>query len=110
MKHRRRYIPEDFDFGVYAWQMPDGNVLGDGDGNMLNVPSMRGDLEKIAAIRNFVNKELHIFAGEPVFFAGVFRLTEEEHADQMEQMLSGLTPSLDLGARKDDMRRKKRNG
>jgi hypothetical protein len=100
-------IEDPFEFGVYAWRMPDGKVLGK-EGDMLNVPSQRGDIRKMAAIREFVNRELGILLGEPIFLPGVTRITEDEHADQMEQMLNGQVPSMDLGSLRDDLIKAKR--
>jgi hypothetical protein len=100
-------IEDPFEFGVYAWQMPDGKVLGK-DGDMLNIPSQKGDIRKMSMIRQYVNKELGILLGEPVFLPGVTRLTETEHDDQMEQMLNGYVPSMDLGSLRDDLIRAKK--
>lgn len=108
VNHRRRTVSDGIEWGVYAWRMPDNKVLGDGHGNMLNIPSMRGDIEKMRMIQNYVNKELGIFKGEPFFMEGVMRLSQDEYDGQMEQMINGQTPSLDLGSLKDDLKEKKR--
>lgn len=102
-------VEDQFAFGVYAWQMPDGKVLGK-DGDMLNIPSQKGDIRKMAMIREYVNKELGIFAGEPMFLPGVTRLTDAEHDGQMEQLLDGYVPSMDFGSLRDDIVRAKKEG
>jgi hypothetical protein len=102
-------IEDPFEFGVYTWKMPDGKVLGH-EGNMLNVPSQRGDIRKMASLREYVNKELGILLGEPMFLPGVTRLTEDEHDDQMQQMMEGYVPSMDLGSTRDDLIRAKKEG
>ena len=107
VKHRVSRVSDGFAFGLYAWRMPDGKILGDKEGNVLNVASLRGDIKNMAAIRQYVNKELGIFAGEPYFLEGAAQLTEDEHDGQMEQMMNGEVPSYDLGSLKDDMRRSK---
>jgi len=110
VNRRRRTVSDGFEWGVYAWRMPDGKVLGDADGNMLNVPSIRGDVQKMAAISRFVKEQLNIQGGEPYFMEGVMRLSEMEYEDQFAQMLDGKTPTLDLGSVKDDLKEKRRNG
>lgn len=108
LNHRRRVVRDDvFDWGVYAWRMPDGKVLGNDQGDMLNIPSMKGDITKQRMLQNYVNHELGIFKGEPYFMEGVMRLTEDEHQDQMQQMLEGKTPDLDIATLADDARAKK---
>ena len=79
------------DFGVYVWQLPNGQNFEDEDGNVLNIPSMRYDLEKIKhigeAARYYGQTE-----GQPVFLAGVGRVTEETAREDIDRMAEGLTP------------------
>jgi len=114
VNHKRTILPEGFEWGVYAWKMPDGKVLGDAEGNVLNVPSMKGDIQKMGAIRAFVTMELGIEGGEPFFMEGVERLTEAEHAGQMEQLLDGKIPDRDyrtmIGHLKQQRRRERQGG
>jgi hypothetical protein len=90
--------------------MPDNNILGDKDGNVLNVPAIRGDIRAMNAIRRFVEQELKIHSGTPVFLEGAQPLTDIEHDDQMDQLMNGYVPSLDVASHIDDAKRKKRNG
>lgn len=106
-KHKVTGIEDPFMFGVYVWQMPDGKVLGK-DGDVLNVPSQKGDIRKMSAIREYVNKELGIFSGEPLFLPGATRISDYEHDGQMEQLLNGHVPSMDLGSLRDDIINEKR--
>jgi|SRR6478609_798735 len=105
VKHKVTRVSDGIDVGIYTWKMEDGKVLGDKDGNVLNVLARRGDLVAMAKIANFVRNELGIEGGEPYFLEGAFPQTEGEYADQMEQMLSGQVPDADLGSLKDDIRR-----
>jgi len=79
------------DFGVYVWQLPNGQNFEDEDGNVLNIPSMRYDLQKIKhiteAARHYGQPE-----GQPVFLAGVGRVTEETAREDIDRMAEGLTP------------------
>jgi hypothetical protein len=59
---------------------------------------MRGDLSKLAELRNAAS---HYGEpdGEAVFFAGLSRISDEEYAEQKQRMSEGLIPNLnDLGA------------
>ena len=40
-----------FEWGLYFWRLPDGHLFKDDDGRMLNIPSVKGDLSKMAEIR-----------------------------------------------------------
>ena len=73
-------------------------MFNDGQGNLLNIPSVRGDLSKMAELRaaaaHYGQPE-----GSPWFYAGINRATEEEHSEQVNRMKEGLIPNLnDLGA------------
>jgi hypothetical protein len=87
-----------YEWGLYFWKLPDGHLFRDGEGNMLNIPSVKGDLGQMAKLRaaaaHYGQPE-----GEPWFYAGVGRATDEEYAEQQERLKEGLIPSLnDLGA------------
>lgn len=107
---KRRVVEEGINWGIYVWQMPDNNILGDKDGNVLNVPSIRGDIRNMNAIRRVVENDLQIHVGQPIFLEGAQPLTQDEHDGQMEQMLNGFVPSLDVASHIDDAKRKKKNG
>lgn len=63
--------------GIYVWRMPNGTIVGDGDGNILNIPSIYGDLSKISKITE-VAKVLGLSEGSPVW-TPQHRITDEEH-------------------------------
>jgi hypothetical protein len=108
VKHRRSRVSDGIDIGVYTWKMPDGKILGNAEGDVLSVQARRGDLVAMTRISMFVKKELGILSGEPYFLEGAVKLTEYEHAGQMEQMINGQMPDYDLGSLKDDMKRARR--
>jgi len=97
-KSKATFIPKMYDWGLYFWRLPSGHLFKDEDGNLLNVPSMRGDLSKMAELRkaaaHYGQPE-----GEAWFYAGIKRATDEEYSEQKQRLKEGLLPNLnDLGA------------
>ena len=97
-KSKATVIDKMYDWGIYVWKKSNGKWFTDGNGNILNIPSMKGDASKLAELRaaaaHYGEPD-----GEPVFFAGLSRTTEEEYQEQKERMQAGLIPNLnDLGA------------
>ncbi len=91
-------IDKNYDWGIYVWQRENGKWFTDGQGNILNIPSHRGDeiqlqrLRQAAAYHGEPN-------GKPIFFPGMGRVTDEEYSEQVDRMKQGLIPNLnDLGA------------
>lgn len=109
-RSRMKFVSDGLEWGLYVWQMEDGNVLGDRDGNVLNVPSVRGDLMKMAKLSNAV-KGLGIVGGQPLFLEGQRRVSEGEWEDQMARLMDGYTPDpYDVGALRDEAKRIKEYG
>ena len=84
--------------GVYVWQLPTGKFFTDGDNNVLNIPSMRGDQQKVKQLI-----QAAAYYGQPegkaVFFAGTARISDEEYSVQVDRMKQGYIPNeYDLGA------------
>lgn len=97
-KSKATFIPKMYDWGLYFWRLPSGHLFKDEDGNLLNIPSMRGDLSKMAELRkaaaHYGQPE-----GEAWFYAGIKRATDEEYSEQKQRLKEGLLPNLnDLGA------------
>lgn len=97
-KSKIKVIDKNYDWGIYVWKKSNGKWFTDGQGNILNIPSMRGDLSKLAEL-----KKAAAHYGEPdgeaVFFAGLSRISDEEYSEQKQRMSEGLIPNLnDLGA------------
>lgn len=95
---RRKVIEKNYDWGLYVWKRANGKWFTDGEGNILNIPSMKGDIAQIAKL-----KQAAAYYGEPdgepYFFAGLGRVTDEEYSEQKQRMAEGLIPNLnDLGA------------
>lgn len=87
-----------YEWGLYFWRLPNGHLFKDDEGRMLNIPSVKDDLGQMAKLRqaaaHFGQPD-----GEPWFYAGVNRATDEEYEEQIDRLKEGLLPSLnDLGA------------
>ena len=87
-----------YEWGLYFWQLPDGHLLKDGEGNMLNIPSVKGDLGQMTKLMKAA-AHYGYPEGKPWFYAGANRTTDDEYEEQKERMAEGLLPSMnDLGA------------
>jgi hypothetical protein len=96
---RRKVIPKNYDWGLYVYKKANGKWFTDGEGNVLNIPSMKGDISKIAELKSAAVHYGDDGEGTAVFVAGLNRISEEEHTEQMDRFKNGLIPSMnDLGA------------
>jgi hypothetical protein len=96
---RRKVIEKDYNWGLYVYKKADGKWFTDGQGSVLNIPSLRGDIGQIAKLKQTAKYYGDEGDGEAVFVAGLTRITEEEHSEQLDRFKQGLIPSLnDLGA------------
>jgi dihydroorotase-like cyclic amidohydrolase len=97
-KSKATVIEKMYDWGVYVWEKSNGKWFTDGSGNILNIPSMKGDLSKLAELQKAAAYHGES-EGKPVFFAGLSRVTDEEYSEQKNRMAEGLLPNMnDLGA------------
>jgi len=96
-------VQDPSNYGIYVWLLQEGGVFKDDDDNVLNIPSMRGDIEKMSEIRkaaaHYGQPE-----GQAVFIAGIGRLTEEEYQEDKYRMDNGLLSYGDTGAWRDAAR------
>lgn len=97
-KSKATFIPKNYEWGLYFWRLPNGHLFHDGEGNLLNIPAIKHDLAKIAELRkaaaHYGQPE-----GEPWFYPGIKRATDEEYSEQFDRMKQGLIPNLnDMGA------------
>lgn len=96
---RRKVIEKNYDWGLYVYKKSDGKWFTDGEGSVLNIPSNKGDITKIAELKNAAIYYGDDGLGEAVFVPGLTRISEEEHTEQMERFKNGMLPSMnDLGA------------
>jgi hypothetical protein len=96
---RRQVIEKKYNWGLYVYKKSNGSWFTDGDGNVLNIESMRNDITKITELKNAAKYYGDEGDGEAVFVPGLTRITDEEHSVQKDRMKEGLIPSMnDLGA------------
>ena len=90
--------PTGYAWGIYVWKKANGKWFTDGQGNILNVPANKGDESQIQKLRDAAAYYGEP-DGQPVFFGGMGRITDEEYSEQIDRMKQGLIPSMnDLGA------------
>jgi hypothetical protein len=91
-------LDKQYDWGIYIWKKANGKPFTDGQGNVLNVPSHRGDQLQIQKLVNEA-KALGQGDGSYEFYPGMGRVSDEEYSEQLDRMKQGLIPNLnDLGA------------
>jgi len=91
-------LDKQYDWGIYFWKKANGKAFTDGSGNVLNIPSHRGDALQIHKLQQEATA-LGQGDGSYEFMPGVERVSEEEYSEQLDRMKQGLIPSMnDLGA------------
>jgi hypothetical protein len=91
-------LDKQYEWGIYFWKKANGKPFTDGNGSVLNIPSHRGDALQIRKLEQEA-RALGQGDGSYEFMPGVERVSEDEYAEQVERMKSGLIPNLnDLGA------------
>lgn len=91
-------LDKNYDWGIYFWKKTNGKALTDGSGNVLNIPSHRGDALQIRKLQQEATALGH-GEGSYEFIAGVERISDEEYSEQVDRMKQGLIPNMnDLGA------------
>jgi hypothetical protein len=96
---RRQIIEKKYNWGLYVYKKSDGKWFTDGQGGVLNIESVRGDINQIAKLKSAAKYYGDDGEGEAVFIPGLTRISEEEHSEQLDRMKQGLIPSMnDLGA------------
>lgn len=110
MSNMKMTTVEETNYGLYLWQMPNGSVVMDEDGNYLNIAAMKGSIKKINALKKAA-RELGLEEGEPIWFSGHRRVTDEELEEQKQRLEWGLIPDeLDVPAIKEDLEQKRKMG
>ena len=94
----RKSFVEEVPYGVYVWEMPNGQWIGDEDGNFLNIAAMKGDPKRLQQLKDTV-RSYGITEGKPFYLSGHRQVTDEEYEDQKRRMQFGLVPDeLDIPA------------
>jgi hypothetical protein len=96
---RRKVIEKNYDWGLYVYKKANGKWFSDGQGNILNIPSMKGDISKIAELKQAAKYYGDDGDGQCIFVPGLSRVTDEEYSEQKQRMMEGLIPNLnDMGS------------
>jgi hypothetical protein len=98
-KHKTTIVPKMYEWGLFFWQLPDGHLFHDGNGNMLNIKA--SSMYDFDAMKKLKNAAAHYGQpeGKPWFQAGIRRASDDEHSEQVDRLKEGLIPSVnDLGA------------
>lgn len=99
-----------WEWGVYIWQLPDGHLFHDGNGNFCSIQAYKGDLDAIKKLADFARANGQP-EGRPWWHAGGRHVSEEEYSEQVDRLKQGLIPSLnDLGAVHDAQQGLKEHG
>lgn len=109
-KQPKARIVDHMVYGVYIWQLPNGNYLGNENGDYLSISSQKGDLVRMSKLRAAA-AQCGYPDGAPVFMAGSRKISDAEYEVQMERMINGELPDeYDVGALKDDELRRQKYG
>ncbi len=93
---------------MYVWRNKDGDIVGDDDGNTMNVFCMKGDQKAIKAITDAA-AYYGFPEGQAEWWSGARQITDEELEEQQARERLGLVADpLDYGAIKDEEKRRQR--
>jgi hypothetical protein len=96
---RRKVIEKNYAWGLYVYKKSNGKWFTDGQGSVLNIPAMRGDISKIAELKKAAMYYGDEGDGECIFVPGLSRVSEEQYSEMVDRMKQGLIPNVnDLGA------------
>ena len=108
---RRKFIEKNYDWGLYVYKKSNGKWFTDGQGSVLNVPAMRGDISKISELKKAAMYYGDEGDGECIFVPGLNRVSEEQYSEMKDRMAQGLIPNVnDLGAVYDAQQTLKKHG
>jgi hypothetical protein len=96
---RAKIIEKHYDWGLYVYKKSNGRWFTDGNGSVLNIESMKGDIMQISKLKEAARHYGDEGDGTCVFVPGLTRISEEEYSEQKQRLSEGLIPSMnDLGA------------
>ena len=108
---RRKVIEKNYAWGFYVYKKASGKWFTDGEGSVLNIPAMRGDISKIAELKKAAMYYGDEGDGECIFVPGLSRVSEEQYSEMKDRMKQGLIPNVnDLGAVYDAQQTLKKHG
>jgi hypothetical protein len=91
MKKTKMSTVDEAAYGVYIWEMPNGQWVGDDEGNFLSIAAMKGDLKRINELAQAA-RHYGIMVGKPLFLSGNRKITDEEYEYQKQRQAFGLIP------------------
>lgn len=105
LKTTNRQVIKEVPWGVYVWQCPDGEFLGDDEGNFLLTDVVEeGNPAAIKAITDAA-RHYGFPDGKPVYWSGKRPISDEEYERQLARAEAGLVPDpFDIGAIRDEER------
>ena len=96
---RVKVIEKHYEWGLYVYKKASGKWFTDGNGSILNIESMRGDILQISKLKEAAKHFGDEGDGTCIFVPGLTRISEEEYSEQKQRLEEGLIPSMnDLGA------------
>ncbi len=102
LKSLNKQVVEEKGYGMYVWRTADGEVLGDEDGNFMNVFCMKGNRRSIAALREAA-KSYGYEDGHPEWWSGKRRINDEEYEEQRMREAMGIEPDpLNVAGARDE--------
>lgn len=97
---------EEVPWGMWVWELPSGEILGDGDGNVMNC--MIWDRAHREAGKRAIAQAAKSYGfgeGEAVWWSGVRAIDDEQLEEQIERAKAGLVPDpLDIAAINEEAR------
>lgn len=103
MKPRIQAV-EEHNYGVYVWYTEDGRRVEDDEGNVMNIPAMRGNLHAINKLGEAA-RHYGVPGGKAVFLPGRRQISQDEYDEQRARLDAGLIPDpLDYRALEDELR------
>lgn len=98
---------EEVEWGMWVWELPSGEILGDGDGNVMNC--MIWDRRHREAGKRAITQAAKSFGfeeGKAIWWSGVRAIDDEQLEEQIERAKAGLVPDpLDISAINEEARR-----
>ncbi|ASR76478.1 hypothetical protein SEA_SAMISTI12_46 [Streptomyces phage Samisti12] len=91
MKKTNIQTVEEAAYGVYVWEMPNGQWVGDDEGNFLSIAAMKGDLKRLNELTEAA-RHYGIMVGKPLFLSGHRKVDDEEFEYQKQRQAFGLIP------------------
>lgn len=88
MDNVKHTIVDNAQYGVWCWELPNGRLLSDGEGNYLSLNGLKDDLRCMMKLRRAAASYGYA-QGKPVFKVGKRKVTDSEWEDQMERMKNG---------------------